>query len=187
MACGIGGQATPVSTAIPASQSARMTLRPATVADAAELGNVHALSWRAEHPAFFPDPTDARRRSDPHWRATRWIEILTAEQSETVVAEDASRIVGFISYRDCEVLRLYVHPAHWGTGVGRALLENAEAALTAAGCVQARVWAYEQNRRAACFYSARGWEPRRSRAGTFGLVEVEFIRQHPAQKLEGIL
>lgn len=98
-----------------------------------------------------------------------------------VVAEDAEGICGFVAWDAAtgEVLRLYVHPRCWGAGVGRALLEAAEAALTAAGVAQA--WLNTEERGpAVAFYERCGWRkegpPRVRDWHGAALVEPRFVK-----------
>src|SRR6266508_1568864 len=54
---------------------------------------------------------------------------------------------------------LFVHPAHAGRGIGRALLAAAHDALRAAGCTEAYLFVHEQNERALAVYRAAGYRP----------------------------
>ena len=54
---------------------------------------------------------------------------------------------------------LFVHPAHAGRGIGRALLAAAHNALCAAGCKEAFLFVYEENERALAIYTAAGYRP----------------------------
>ena len=60
---------------------------------------------------------------------------------------------------DGEMFLLFVHPAHAGRGVGRALLNSAHDALRAAGCTEAHLFVHEQNERALAVYAAAGYRP----------------------------
>ena len=51
---------------------------------------------------------------------------------------------------------LYVDPAFWGRGVGRALMLQA---LAGFGYLQATLWVLDSNARARRFYEAGGWQP----------------------------
>jgi ribosomal protein S18 acetylase RimI-like enzyme len=54
---------------------------------------------------------------------------------------------------------LFVHPAHAGRGIGRALLDAAHDALRAAGCTDAYLCVHEQNEQAIAVYAAAGYRP----------------------------
>jgi ribosomal protein S18 acetylase RimI-like enzyme len=45
--------------------------------------------------------------------------------SETVVACEGERVVGFVSFRRAYITWLYVHPLHYRRGIGRTLLREA--------------------------------------------------------------
>ena len=52
---------------------------------------------------------------------------------------------------------IYVDPAAWSTGAGRALMEHAEAELIAS-YDEATLWVLDDNPRARRFYELAGWE-----------------------------
>lgn len=56
-----------------------------------------------------------------------------------------------------ELYALYVHPAHWGGGAGRALTDAACADLRAAGCTTVQLWVLEANTRARRCYAKYGF------------------------------
>jgi ribosomal protein S18 acetylase RimI-like enzyme len=58
-----------------------------------------------------------------------------------------------------EVYAIYLDPAYWSTGAGRALMDAATAGLTAAGYESAVLWVLEGNARARRFYEIAGWRP----------------------------
>jgi GNAT superfamily N-acetyltransferase len=81
-----------------------------------------------------------------------------------LVAEVDGQIVGFVSVgagreegADGELYAIYVHPDHWGTGIGRSLIEAGEARLRELGHREAVLWVLEDNPRARRFYEAAGW------------------------------
>ena len=52
---------------------------------------------------------------------------------------------------------LYVDPAHWSRGIGRALIQEARARLGLLGFGEASVWVLVGNERADRFYRRDGW------------------------------
>ena len=52
---------------------------------------------------------------------------------------------------------MYVHPGHWGHGVGRALMEHAVAELTADRFAPLVLWVLEDNLQARRFYERQGF------------------------------
>lgn len=120
-------------------------VRPATERDAPEISEVLVEAGVAAWASFLGE--DRIRRA-----------AIGRVHPADVVAEDARGVCGFAAWDSAtgEVVRLYVHPRRWGTGVGRSLLETAEAALVAAGVRQA--WLNTEERGPAVgFYERCGW------------------------------
>ena len=129
-------------------------------------------------------------------RAARWRSVLEAGEVALFVAEDGSRVVGFVSCgpsrdedssdassgppRDGEVYALYVEASAAGTGVGTVLLGRAVADLRARGFERAVLWVLSTNARARRFYEREGWTPdgalKTEDLDGFPLVEVRYRR-----------
>jgi ribosomal protein S18 acetylase RimI-like enzyme len=134
-------------------------IRPATAEDAEAVARVHLETWRVTYTDVFPrealedfSAERVARRAEMHRRAP------------PIVAEVDGAIVGFVSVgpatdddADGELYAIYVLPAHWGTGTGRALLEAGEARLRELGHRDVVLWVLEDNPRARRFYEAAGW------------------------------
>jgi len=149
------------------SNSVSVRVRPATVADAAELARVHVQSWLGAYRGLLPDEVLDRLSVEARteqWRG--WLE-PGGERSHTMLAE-AERPLGFatltIPSRDDgegpdvgEIPALYVEPAAWGRGAGVALLDASVEAMRSAGCREAILWMLEGNGRAEGFYGRQGW------------------------------
>jgi GNAT superfamily N-acetyltransferase len=58
-----------------------------------------------------------------------------------------------------ELYALYVRPAWWSTGTGRALMERVLARTSAAGFLSISLWVLQDNRRARRFYERAGFAP----------------------------
>ena len=56
-----------------------------------------------------------------------------------------------------ELYALYVRPAWWSTGTGRALMERVLARTSAAGFLSISLWVLQDNRRARRFYERAGF------------------------------
>ncbi|WP_202593798.1 GNAT family N-acetyltransferase [Halolamina rubra] len=71
--------------------------------------------------------------------------------------------------------RLYVHPDHWGDGIGTELTATVAERLAAAG--HERVWleVFEENERGRSFYESVGFERIGSVTETFGGQEVTTV------------
>jgi ribosomal protein S18 acetylase RimI-like enzyme len=73
-------------------------------------------------------------------------------------------VIGFVSVgasRDDdaagELFAIYVHPNHWDTGAGRALMQAGEAELASQGHHHVVLWVLDDNPRARRFYELAGW------------------------------
>jgi len=144
-------------------------IRPAVVADADALGDLHVLAWQRAFGDIFA-PADLAAL-DPVERAEGWrfrLGAMTEQppgepatyclvaQESPVAQRDAAtvmpsgRLLGFASFgpsRDepaspdvGEVYALYAHPDHLGHGVGAALMGAALATLAAEGYDEATLW-----------------------------------------------
>ena len=141
-------------------------VRQATAADGAAIGRVQVETWRAAYGALLPQ--EVVEAFDADARGRMWaqgLERVPRPGSATFVAEDGGDVFGFASvgrWRDDagdagELYALYVHPSRWGTGAGRALLEQAEQSLRDSGFAEARLWVLDGNERAIRFYGRAGW------------------------------
>ena len=147
------------------------TLRPATVADARAIAEVHVDGWRWGYRGLLPDAIIDGLDVDT--REAQWVSGFTDRWQEgdaCVLAEDdAGRAIGFVACGPAadefapppagagEVYALYVRDGWQGTGVGRALLTAAHDALAAHGFDLAVLWVFAANDRARRFYGAAGW------------------------------
>ena len=132
-------------------------IRPGTAADAEGVARVQVETWQAAYAHALPsDQLQALSLEEAVERHRRW--------PPTFVAERGGEIVGFISVgssrdpdTDGELFAIYVHPEHWGTGVGRTLIESGEEELRALGHEEAILWVLDDNPRARRFYELAGW------------------------------
>jgi ribosomal protein S18 acetylase RimI-like enzyme len=155
-------------------------IRPGTREDAETVALVHVQTWQAAYAHVLPhdqlmalsveDRAAMHRRSPP------------------LVAEVEGKIVGFVAVGrthdergDGELYAIYVHPDHWGSGVGRALIEAGEERLRELGHRDAHLWVLADNPRARRFYEAAGWSTdeteRRIEAFGFVLDEVRYEKR----------
>lgn len=96
-----------------------------------------------------------------------WHRMAMQQASALLVARRASQVLGFISFgasRDedapagrAEIWAIYVQPADWSTGVGRALLLRAIDRLFAEGYASISLWVIVGNARAMRFYECAGF------------------------------
>lgn len=102
-----------------------MTIRKATVADAAGIAKVHIDSWRTTYKGIVPDEYLADLSYDN--REKQWVKILSECYAETFIAVEDDQIVGFVSDRkdkDKRVLgAIYILEAYQGRGLGNELMK----------------------------------------------------------------
>jgi GNAT superfamily N-acetyltransferase len=172
---------TPVADAEP-------TIRRARVEDADAIGRVQVETWRAAYRGLLPD--EIVDSFDVEERRRLWREGLSRPRrpgSETLIVEVGGAVVGFTSvgvWREGdkpaegvgELFTIYVDPAHWSTGVGRALIARAEESMRRSGFVEGRLWVLDGNERAERFYRAAGWERDGRKVDEFQGAEVIELR-----------
>ena len=125
-----------------------MSVRPAVRADAEAMGRMH---WLSANTAYGRDDPLERRLA----AAER---VFDEDETRPFLAEDEDgAVIGVLTVGDDELYAIYVHPGHWGTGVGQALLELAEAEL-ARTCTSASLTCLVVNTRARRFYERNGWD-----------------------------
>lgn len=81
--------------------------------------------------------------------------------------------------------RLYVEPAQWGRGIGRALHDACLAHLVHHGCARATLWVLERNQRVRSWYERMGWEPTGERKPVYapgGIDDVGYRLVLPARR-----
>jgi GNAT superfamily N-acetyltransferase len=177
-----------------------MLLRPAHPDDALAVASVHVRSWQAAYRSLLPyEYLDQLRPED---RAAGYdFSSLDPARPQTIVAcEDLAceegapdtqgdkqgAILGFASImpssdanlpRHGELCALYVNPAHWGRGIGLALVSAARASLLERGFQNALLCILAGNQRADRFYRNDGWAPDGLRkTDTLWGVTVEELR-----------
>jgi GNAT superfamily N-acetyltransferase len=142
------------------------TVRHATDADADAIGRVQVETWRIAYADLLPQETIDS--FDVIARQAMWRDGLSRTPrpgSATFVALLEDEVVGFATVGAShsedgagELYAIYVDPAHWGHGAGRALIEWSEASLRESGFPNALLWVIEGNDRAERFYRAAGWQ-----------------------------
>jgi GNAT superfamily N-acetyltransferase len=128
-------------------------IRPSTPEDAEAVARVHVAAWRTAYAHALPPGPSLADRTDLHRRFP-----------PTFVAEIEGEIVGFVGVGACaddwadgELFAIYVRPDHWGTGVGRSLIERAEERFRELGLSDCVLWVLDDNPRARRFYERVGW------------------------------
>jgi len=144
-----------------------VAVRLATVDDADAITRVHVGTWQVAYRGQLPDAYLDRLSGEIPQRA-EWRRGALAQPRDpaqrTFVAERDGEVVGFVSSGPSdadatrgEVYAIYVDPAAWSTGAGRALMDRAVAELAALGFADAVLWVLESNARARRFYARCGW------------------------------
>ena len=128
---------------------------PAIVAlvESAYRGDASRAGWTTE-----ADLLGGRRTSDAEVRT-----IVEGERTQMVLAEEGGDLIGAMRLEDEErhlyVGMLSVRPTLQSSGVGKALLLEAERIAHALGRVRMRMTVIEQRRELLAFYARRGYTP----------------------------
>jgi len=163
-----------------------VTIRAGSAADAAQIAAVQREGWFAAYegiiPAGFIDtvttPDDGARVRQA-FRTRPWQRMLVAVAADQEGPEPAAPgVVGYASFgpetdftapwppprttdgeegRVAELYALYVRPAWWSTGIGRALMERVLSRTSDAGYLSITLWVLRENRRARRFYERAGF------------------------------
>ena len=144
----------------------KLALKPrlARPNDAAEVARVYIESWHDTYPGVLPKALLCSMTAKG--QTARWSAAIRAHGREAVLVGEHERhgIIGMASLGvsrdgaldfDGEIYTLYVDPAFYGRGVGRALLDASFAALRERGFNSCVIWAHSKNN-ARFFYEAMG-------------------------------
>ena len=159
-----------------------VVIRAGSVADAAQVAAVQREGWLAAYDGIIATDIinrvtvpDGGARVRQSFRTRPWQRMLVA------IADGGNPvgIIGYASYgpetdvlsapwphplssdgkdgRVAELYALYVHPAWWSTGTGRALMERVLARSSAARYASITLWVLRDNQRARRFYEKAGF------------------------------
>jgi ribosomal protein S18 acetylase RimI-like enzyme len=140
-----------------------LNVRPAHVADAADIARVHVASWRTTYRGLLPDAF-LDSLDEPAYEQ-RWARILAEASSRVYVASGGSDVVGFASAgRERagedgfagELYAIYVLAEAQGKGHGRRLVEAVAGGLRELGLADMIVWVLRENAAARAFYERLG-------------------------------
>jgi len=181
-----------------------VVIRSASTADAAQIAAVMRDSWFAAYdgiiaPVLIDQATaaDGGARVRQSFRTRPWQRMIAAVAREPRPPE----IVGYAAFgperdvlsmpwphpltragsdgRVAELYALYVHPAWWSTGTGRALMDQVLAKVCAARYACITLWVLEANARARRFYQRAGFVPDGARHvldDLGGVTEIRYRR-----------
>jgi len=148
----------------------RIVVRPAVIDDAVQITEAHVKGWQVAYRGIMPDSYLDDLSNDMADRRARWrvqIAVPADPRVRSLVAERDGTVVGWASSapsRDAdatsltgEIWGIYVHPDHWRTGAGGALMQAALDHLAAEGYTEATLWVFEENGQARGFYERWGW------------------------------
>jgi len=137
-------------------------VRPARVADAAAISEVHDAAWREAYQGIIPALALARmiERRGPAW----WARALA--RTTVLVLRADNRVVGYASLglarqsQDGAVMGLinefYLMPEYQGVGLGKRLFKEALATFRRLGHERAVLRVLAENERAIAFYKRLG-------------------------------
>ncbi|GHG24990.1 MULTISPECIES: GNAT family N-acetyltransferase [Amycolatopsis] len=148
-------------------------IRPATVADAEAIGEVHVRSWQAAYEGLIP--ADFLARLSASSRAAAWARRIGGG-GRVLVAEEDGVIAGFAAFGPSHLYALYLLPEFWGRGLGRALHDRAVEEMSGESAV---LWVLATNERAKAFYVRQGWvddDARQTETIDDGRVTLEEMR-----------
>lgn len=129
-----------------------LELRVAETAHHEEIVQLWHQGWHDAHANLVPSEVLAFRTRD-HFNL--W---LKEAQDAFFVATDDIGVLGFVSVKGAEVVKLYVGNRARGTGAAHALLSFAEKMLRDAGITKAALLCTAGNLRAERFYKREGWD-----------------------------
>lgn len=118
-----------------------LTLRSATVRDAARVAEIHLTSRRTAMPWLAQPHTDDETRF--------WFSDVLLPRGTVIVAETHGVVVGYADPTDGWLHALYVAPSAQGSGVGSALFQRSTS-LQPGGF---DLWVFQRNTRALGFYA----------------------------------
>jgi GNAT superfamily N-acetyltransferase len=181
-----------------------VVIRAGSAADAAPVAAVQREAWLAAYTGIIPDeiikrvtaPDDGARVRQS-FRTRPWQRMIVATPDD-----EQAGIVGYASFgpetdvlgaswphplstggeerRVAELYALYVRPAWWSTGTGRALMDRVLARSAAAGYSSITLWVLRDNERARRFYERAGFAPDGATNILTSLAGVLELRYHQA-------
>ena len=145
------------------------TLRPATVADAAAVAEVHVRSWQKAYRGMLLDSVLDGLSVD-EWTHKRRMFLERASPGQRFwVLEQQGHIAGFsdsgpsrdedqpASESIAEIYAMYLHPDRWGEGRGRGMMAHCLDDLRSQSWRRVNLWVLDNNTRARRFYEAAGF------------------------------
>ena len=147
-----------------------LDIRAGSAADAAEIRRVRRESWIAAYAGMIDRAAIDRAFGFASFGPER--AVVSASYPAVPQAGGSTALPG-------ELYALYVTPARWSTGTGRALMGSALAALNEAGYPRVVLWVLADNARARRFYERAGFAPdgvTNMLTGLGGVLELRYAR-----------
>ena len=170
-----------------------ITIRIASVPDAARIAHIHVATWRVAYQGQMPD--DYLARLDENQRAGFWRQRLAESRGNVFVCELEGEMIGFCDWmpsRDAdadqrsvaEIAAVYVRAEHWGRGAGGALCRRALRVARSLNFTAMTLWVLETNSRARQFYQSMGFHCDGARkteklTANFEMAEVRYRLELP--------
>ena len=161
-----------------------LSLRSATLADAALIASIHSTSWLATNRGLLPDAFldgELTRERAAYWEAR--LGAPGGERRIVRIAELDGEPIGFVcverqpdSAWGVLLDNLHALPGYQGIGVGKLLMRAAEDWARAQGEVQLYLYVLEGNTRAIGFYERQGWRFVGAEPDHMGGVDITALR-----------
>lgn len=130
------------------------------------VARAQAAAWRKAFRGILSDPY-LEALTVEQFEAS-WRDIIERSYRTNLVVEQAGAVVGFVGFGPApkdeaagqnlgEIYGIYVHPDHWRSGAGGALLSEALARLGQAGFARVILWTMRDNLAARRFYEKNGF------------------------------
>ena len=158
------------------------SVRIARLTDVPAIASVHVVTWQAIYRGIMVDRFLDTLRSEK--REPMWNRVLSEGRGSVHVACVFQELVGF-SYSGsnhdtpaaAEIFAIYVHPDHWGKGLGRVLFSASCEAMRGRNFEHLVLWVATRNTQARTFYERVGMKPDGgAKTVSIGGVAVEEMR-----------
>lgn len=172
--------------------SAAPVIRTATHADAPAIARIHVETWRSAYQGIIAsEHLDALSIEQ---RTRGWEKNLGENRDAVLIAEQAGKVVGWVSFGPCrdegethqaEIYAVYIDAAVQRSGIGRALMAEAERrlAVTVGTATRFSLWVLARNIPARRFYERLGYAPslreKQERIGGEAFTELRYEKTVP--------
>lgn len=140
-----------------------MLIGPARTGDARVLARIHVDSWRAAYRGLIPDTY--LERFTYQGREESFRRSLAANAEETYLIRQDDKVVSLLTIgaardsdmdvsRTGEIWGIYLLPNYWRKGIGKKVVQEAEAILQSREYETIILWVLEKNEQARHFYEA---------------------------------